>query len=566
MLEFRKLCAIVLMASQVTISGLLANYSQAEPVAADPVEVGKRMYREGILPSGQPLRAIVQGDIEVSGSQLNCMSCHRRSGFGSSESGTLVPPVTGKSLWRGQEMRRQQQFSKIMTGRAQSANSQLMRPAYNDETLAQAIRGGVTSSGRELDPLMPRYVFSESEIKYLTAYLKSMSEKPSPGVTDTIINFATVITEGVEPAKEKAMVDVLERFFSDRNAQSRGETARAQRGPWHRDWIDGAYRSWALHIWKLNGPRETWRQQLDSFYQSQPVFALVGGIGTGNWQPIHNFCEANELACLFPATDYPVVSETNYYNLYFNKGVTLEANALATYLTNIKPGTKEPHKLLQVFRSDQDRAVPAQALKKALQTNGTISISQQAVEDTGTLTAAYWQTLIKKEQPSILILWLDDKDLHSIGAGLNTSNTIGEIYISGSLIEQPFKSVPEDLRDKVFIVHPYALPESNARGIMRTRPWLRAREIESPYLRLQANTFFSASITGMVLRRMLDNYSRNYMIEKMEHMVENAQATGAFPHLSLGPGQRFASKGVYIGRFSGEAEDKIVPVSKWVTP
>jgi hypothetical protein len=73
-------------------------------------------------------------------------------------------------------------------------------------------------------------------------------------------------------------------------------------------------------------------------------------------------------------------------------------------------------------------------------------------------------------------------------------------------------------------------------------------------------------MTGMVIRRMLDNYSRNYLIEKMEHMVENAQATGAFPRLSLGPGQRFASKGVYIGRFSSEAEDKIIPASKWITP
>ena len=566
--SFQKFFTIMLMTVQVTVAVLLVSIAQvqAETTAVDSIEAGKRIYREGILPSGQPLKAIIQSDIEISGSQLNCMSCHRRSGFGSSESGIIVPPITGTALWRGQEIRRQLLFKNITSGRKEYTRSQPMRPAYNEETLAQVIRDGIDSSGRKLHSLMPRYIFSELEIEYLTAYLKSISDKPSPGVTDTVINFATVITEGVDPGKQKAMVDVLESFFHDRSAEGRGETIRAKRGAWHRNWRDFSYRAWKLHIWKLSGPRETWREQLDSFYQSQPVFALIGGIGTGSWQPIHNFCEANELACLFPTTDYPFISETNYYNLYFNKGVTLEANALAKYLTYIKPNTKKPEKILQVFHSNPGGSMPVQALNKAMQTHDTFSISQQVIEDADTLTAAYWQTLIEQEQPSILVLWLDDKYLHSIDAGLNNVNGIDEIYISGSLIEQPFKSVPKRIRDKVFIVHPYALPELNARGMMRTKPWLRTREIESPYLRLQANTLFSAIITGMAIKRMLDNYSRNYMIEKMEHMVENTQATGAYPRLSLGPGQRFASKGVYIGKFSSETEDKIIPASQWITP
>jgi len=34
------------------------------------MRLGEKMYRDGILPSGKPLQAIVKGDVPVAGSQL----------------------------------------------------------------------------------------------------------------------------------------------------------------------------------------------------------------------------------------------------------------------------------------------------------------------------------------------------------------------------------------------------------------------------------------------------------------------------------------------------------------
>src|SRR6266550_8289212 len=99
------LTAFTLVASVVVFASF-APHQSPKPNA----EIGRRIYREGILPSGKPVRAILQGDITVEGNQLSCSNCHRRSGFGSSEGAAFVPPVTGSFLFGGRELRRTDLF------------------------------------------------------------------------------------------------------------------------------------------------------------------------------------------------------------------------------------------------------------------------------------------------------------------------------------------------------------------------------------------------------------------------------------------------------------------------
>lgn len=42
--------------------------------------------------------------------------------------------------------------------------------------------------------------------------------------------------------------------------------------------------------------------------------------------------------------------------------------------------------------------------------------------------------------------------------------------------------------------------------------------------------------------------------------------TTIYPHLSLGPSQRFASKGGYIARFAGMDGGRLVADSGWIVP
>ena len=77
----------------------LAQAASPATTATDLVEMGRRIYREGLLPSGEPLRGVGQVGIKLAGKDAACINCHRRSGYGSSEGPVEVRPITGPALF-----------------------------------------------------------------------------------------------------------------------------------------------------------------------------------------------------------------------------------------------------------------------------------------------------------------------------------------------------------------------------------------------------------------------------------------------------------------------------------
>src|SRR6185369_9443479 len=125
-------------------------------------QLGKQLYWHGVTSSGVPLRATTGGDISVTGSQFSCVTCHRPSGFGSSEGGKYVPPITGPILFSPRQLDRNRIFKKLFEeaqppGFTADVRKPRMRPAYTDQTLIDALRHGVDPAARKLDPLMPRF-------------------------------------------------------------------------------------------------------------------------------------------------------------------------------------------------------------------------------------------------------------------------------------------------------------------------------------------------------------------------------------------------------------------------
>lgn len=526
----------------------------AEPSTVQ--EAGMRMYRDGQLPSGALLRGRVQNGVELSGGDAACAKCHRRSGLGGGEGQKSIRPIAGRMLF--------ERPAATLTERRQiSAQGAGERVPYSVYTLARALREGIDSAGRSLDELMPRYNMNDEEVAQLAAYLKILSREAAPGVSDSEIHFATVVTPGVGQARTKAMLDVLEAFFSAKNAGTRKE---GKRKAIDRERMYSSYRDWVLHVWKLEGLPETWPAQLEDYYRKQPVFAMLSGIGASTWRPVHEFCEQKALPCLFPNVDYPVISETDYASIYFSRGVVLEAEVLAKHLADVdRNGQSGP--IVQVFRDDAAGRVPAQALRAALQRRGIKDVSDHAVAGEGPVPAEFWSQLLKETRPSALVLWLNDEDITHLHGQGGAPSGMENVYLSGSLIARPCKILLFDgWLDRMRLVYPFELTERRTQRLSRMKHWLESRNIPLRDERIQSSTYFAVTVAGDALAHMGNNFSRDYFIERVEQMTEQSLSSTVYPRLSLGPGQRFASRGSYVARFPGAGEIMLMPVSEWIVP
>ena len=72
----------------------------------------------------------------------------------------------------------------------------------------------------------------------------------------------------------------------------------------------------------------------------------------------------------------------------------------------------------------------------------------------------------------------------------------------------------------------------------------------------------SCGIVSDTINHMVDTFVRDYLVERIEGMLEHRIITGYYPRLALAQNQRFASKGGYVVRF---AEPKAPDIARPAT-
>jgi hypothetical protein len=527
--------------------------SAAHPAFAAPddeaarLALGQRLYREGLLPSGEPVTAIGAAQTPLSGKAAACAGCHRRSGYGTTEGKFAIRPITGPALL-------QEDLAPVHAPRIKAQLGVRVRPPYTQETLARAISTGVDATGKQMDSLMPRYKLTSEQMAALGAYLFSLSAQDSPGVDDKEIHFATVVQPDVPAAQRRAMLDVLQAFVKDKDANVRAEEARRTAGNMR---MYRAYRKWVLHVWELSGPAQGWAAQLEALYRHQPVFALIGGIGTVSWQPIHDFSERMELPALFPQVNTPWLGEGNLYTFYFSRGVTLEAEVLASYLQS----QSEKGRVVQVRRAEGPGATAAAALRAALRAEGGVTVEDQVFA--GTADAAFWKG-IAASKPAAVVLWLDAQDLGE-GRALGALSEIPS-YLSFQMVGGKRPEWAQAAGSNFRLLYPSDLPPRRDARLLRNKMWLHNKGIALGDETVQFNTLFAVTVASDVIGHMADNFSRDLFVERAEHTVGQMPAASIYPQMSLGPGQRFAAKGAAIIQLSDAEKSKPKLLSTWIVP
>jgi hypothetical protein len=552
-------CAVLVVGLAVAWAahGLRKGPLGGRPGTDERMRLGERIYREGILPSGRLLRGRRAGGADVLGAQAACVQCHRRSGMGMVEGTRIIPPIAGPFLFQP----RAQSFAEL-DGRhtrgpdlAHAIGRDRARPPYTNKTLGRAICDGIDASGGSLEAWMPRYDLDAAEVELLVDYLRLLSDRWSQGVTRDRLHFATVVTPGVDRRRARALVDVLAAFFAVHNAGNRLERLRDRpylpSGP-------RTYRSWELHVWELRGPPESWGAQLAGYEQRQPVFALLSGISDGAWAPVREFCEERRVPCWFPTVDLPVTSDTDSYSVYFSKGVMLEAELLAHRLAELAPVAGR--RVIEIRRDDVAAAGAARSLLRALR-QPTIGVEERVLPE---LDAARLRAAIADATSAdTLVLWLRDSDVAQLA---KVPAPRAEAYFSATLTGGEQDSIPPAWKERARLLYPFELPRQRDFSMSRFHSWLKTRGLELVDERVQAEAYLASVLMSEKVDEMLEYLYRDYLMERAEAILSMHLSTVLYHRLSLGPAQRFASKGGYIARFATRDGRALAAEGDWIVP
>lgn len=531
--------------------------------AAEIQALGERMYRHGILPSGEAMSAVIRDDVEVDSTAFSCSSCHLRAGLGSVEGGVVTPPTNGAKLYK--PYRRPPSLDDIpdRAGRYIYAKTVPERPAYTRETLANALRYGVDPAGQTFNDIMPRYQLDDADLAVLIEYLERLSSEPSPGATHESVAFATIITDDVSADDRQALLLPLQQFIADRNQQVQLYRDFIKFGYTPTIDMKYAFRQATLDVWEVTGPASTWPAQLEAHYNKRPVFAVLGGISNGPWQPMHDFCESHRLPCLFPITDFPVVSDTGWYTYYFNKGFFQEGEAAARYLNRLTEPSAQPPIIQLVQDSPAGKAL-AEGFTRTWGELGrggvtSITLSRKELQDGRSL-----KHHLPADGRAVVLLWADQGGLPQLPVLLHSPRT-SHVFLSANYFGKGAAQIPEEARSRTYLTFPY-----------RLTPFVGSKEggfdakvpIETTYSNFGDRRILTRTYTMLQqavlqgLKLLYDNLYRDHLFDLMSMQMD--RIVPDYERISFGPGQRYVSKGTYIIQLGTGPEPALLPRSDWV--
>ena len=303
---------------------------------------GANIYLQGKDQNNLPITVTIN-DLESS-SALACSNCHRESGLGTSESGKTIPPVSWQLLSQNQPSDNHSRFYSL----------QNKRPAYNLESLHRLLTMGINSSGNQVDPLMPKYRLTPEQTRQLASYLKSLYANDDPGVDGETITIATVIDRNMPEGEKAEHIKFMQGLFDMKNSQTRGELKRKKYSPIQKVPQYESYRKWDLVVWELPEDPGLWKEWLEQAYSNKPVFVVLAPLVSNNITLVQEFCSGQQIPCLFPNGSGK--SGGNYYNYVFKNSSKQQTDFIASQYRKFTDKLFFLSKSKGISRVQQDQA------------------------------------------------------------------------------------------------------------------------------------------------------------------------------------------------------------------
>jgi len=325
---------------------------------------------------------------------------------------------------------------------------------------------------------------------------------------------------------------------------------------------DLATKTFSLARWVLKGSPDTWRAQLDEYYKAEPVFALLGGITDGEWQPIHQFCEDNRIPDLFPITDYPVISNSDWYTLYFSHGVRQEGEAAANYLNGMYD-LFAGQSIVQVIRDSRRGKALADGFRQTWESSGHPAPVDVILKQGEPLSSGQLQQIVDEQKPAVLLIWDDATVLAPLESLADKAEKPKMVIASGTYLGKAIFTIPERLRDQLYITYPYRLPQEEGRYDPAIKTVLGLKPLDNFNQRVVRQSYILNDVLNTALRDMRSEFYRDYLLDVIGMMADSSYPL--YERIGFGPGQRYVSKGCYIVQLGKGEKPQLERRSEWVT-
>ena len=479
---------------------------------------GRRLYLEGITPSGEPLRALIGfGQTPLSGQAIACGNCHGADGKGRAEGGVLPSDIGWEELTKPY---------------GHSHPGGRRHGPFSQASFLRAVNEGLDPAGNRLDWAMPRYALSRSDAEALIAYLKRLGEERAPGVGEATLRIGTILPDAKRLAAAGAMRAALAAY------------------------VETVNRAGGLHQRKLELVVASDYREARKRFAAAPVFALVSPFELEH---------GGELRALTEEMRLPVVGA------FAGAGATLgDRDNLVFHVT---PGLAEEAAVLVDFAAHRAGVAP---LRGAIVASGApaddvaaqAAARRCAARRCGDLARIGWYAArfdaaatvrtLKAERRGQVFFFGAQQEFERLleeAARAADSSWRPSIHATGSLARAAL-AARERFPGELFLAFPTPPP---GRALQELR---REFGLPAQYEAAQATVLAAAAVLVEGLRRAGRDLSRERFVQALESL-NNYDPGGFGPAVSFGPDRRNGVRGGYV--VAVERARGIVPASAWIT-
>lgn len=503
---------------------LAAGASPSPDLQKKQIERGRRIYLEGVSPSGGEITALMSdAGVEVPATAVPCGSCHGRDGKGRPEGGISPSDLTWSSLTKPYG-------NTHPNGRK--------HPAYDVKLLKRAISLGIDPAGNKLNGVMPQFRMSLQDMEDLVAYIQQLGTKSDPGVTDTTLRVGVVLPpagplSGMGQAVRAALTARFEALNKEGGIYGRRVEPRFFEAPQPAD------------------QRKAWTAD---FLDREEVFAGLAAFFAGADAEMASLFQAQEVPVIGPFSLHPREAfPLNRYVFYLLPGVEAQGQALVRFVRNRWPG-KPQTAIVAPPVKDLDPAVDA--------------ITKAA-------GAAGWPAPLKlragKEiRPEDLKKLADAKadTVFFLGSGpealafLQAADRLGwrpRFLATGTAADDSLLSAPTGFDGRIFLSLPTRDPDPKATASYRALS--AAYKLPQDNLSAQLSALAAADTLIEALRRAGREVNREKLVDQLEAL--RGLDTGFVPPLTYGPARRLGARGAYVLKVDLQGK-RLVPEGGWV--